>query len=51
MLPTRGILDHTRGKPAHDNTNTMACAPCEDSDQPGHPPSLIRAFAVRSVGS
>ena len=23
------------------------CAPSEDSDQPGHPPSLIRAFAVR----
>ena len=22
-----------------------------DSDQPGHPPSLIRVFAVRSVGS
>ena len=24
------------------------CAPSEDSDQPGHPPSLIRVFAVRS---
>ena len=24
----------------------MACAPSEDSDQPGHPPSLIRAFLV-----
>ena len=23
------------------------CAPSEDSDQPGHPPSLIRIFAVR----
>ena len=23
------------------------CAPSEDSDQPGHPPSLIRTFAVR----
>ena len=23
------------------------CAPCEDSDQPGIPPSLIRVFAVR----
>ena len=31
----------------HDKTNKMACAPSEDSDQPGHPPSLIRAFAVR----
>ena len=27
------------------------CAPSEDSDQPGHPPSLIRDFAVRTVGS
>ena len=23
------------------------CAPNEDSDQPGHPPSLIRVFAIR----
>ena len=23
------------------------CEPSEDSDQPGHPPSLIRVFAVR----
>ena len=23
------------------------CAPSDDSDQPGHPPSLIRVFAVR----
>ena len=27
------------------------CAPSEDSDQPGHPPSLFRVFAVRSMGS
>ena len=27
------------------------CAPSEDSDQSGHPPSLIRVFAVRSMGS
>ena len=27
--------------------NKMACAPSEDSDQSGHPPSLIRVFAVR----
>ena len=27
----------------------IECAPSEDSDQPGHPPSLIRAFAVRMV--
>ena len=25
----------------HDKTNKMACAPSEDSDQSGHPPSLI----------
>ena len=30
-----------------DKTNKMACAPSEDSDQPGHPPSLIRVFADR----
>ena len=38
-------------EPPHDKTNKMACAPSEDSDQLGHPPSLIRVFAVRSVGS
>ena len=27
------------------------CAPSEDSDQPGHPPSLMRVFAVRLMGS
>ena len=31
----------------HDKTNKMACALSEDSDQPGHLPSLIRVFAVR----
>ena len=34
-------------EPPHDKTNKMACVPSEDSDQPGHPPSLIRVFAVR----
>ena len=34
-------------KPHRDKTNKMACVPSEDSDQPGHPPSLIRVFAVR----
>ena len=29
-------------------TNKMACAPNEDWDQPWHPPSLIRVFAVRT---
>ena len=31
-----------------DMTNQQSdCAPSEDSNQPGHPPSLIRVFAVR----
>ena len=34
-------------EPRHDKTNKLTCTPSEDSDQPGHPPSLIRAFAVR----
>ena len=33
-------------EPPHDKTNEMIWAPSEDSDQPGHPPSLIRVFAV-----
>ena len=37
----------------HDKTNKMACAPSEDSDQYGYPPSMIRVFAVawRNLGS
>ena len=27
----------------------MAYVPSEDSDEPGHPPSLIRVFAVHSM--
>ena len=30
----------------HDKTNKMACVPSNDSDQPGHLPSLIRVIAV-----
>ena len=37
-------------EPPHDKTNKMAFVPSEDSDQPGHPPSLIRVFAVPSMG-
>ena len=40
---------HNIFEPPHDKTNKMACAPSEDSDQPGHPPSLIRIFAVRMM--
>ena len=38
-------------EPPHDKTNKMTNVPSEDSDQSGHPPSLIRVFAVRSMGS
>ena len=34
-------------EPRHDKTNKMICAPSDDSDQPGHPPSLIRVSAGR----
>ena len=40
-------MKNGKHEPPHDKTNKMACAPSEDSDQPGHPPSLIRVFAVR----
>ena len=36
-----------RNEPPHDKINKMACASSEDSDQPRHPPSLIRVFCVR----
>ena len=48
-------------EPRHDKTNKITVRQAktqirlggssEDSDQPGHPPSLIWVFAVRSVGS
>ena len=31
----------------HDKTNKMTCVLSKDSDQPEHPPSLIRVFTVR----
>ena len=33
-------------EPQHDKTNKITCAPSEDSEQPGNPPSLIRVFVV-----
>ena len=33
-------------EPPRDKTNKVACVPSEDSDQPGHWPSLIRVFAA-----
>ena len=38
---------HLTFEPPHDKTNKMISAPSEDSDQPRHPPSLIRVFSVR----
>ena len=35
----------------NNTTNKMTCVPSEDSDQHGHPSSLIRVFTVRSIGS
>ena len=37
----------------HDKTKPTKCVcfPGENSDKPGHPPSLIRVFAVCSVGN
>ena len=41
---------HFTNEPPRDKTNKVT-APSEDSDQPGHLPSLIRDFTVHSVGS
>ena len=38
-------------EPPHDKTNKMTCMQSKDSDQPGLLPSLIRVFAVGSMGS
>ena len=38
-------------EPHCDKTNKMACAPSENSDQPGHSPHLIRLIAVHLMGS
>ena len=38
-----------RYEPPHDKNQQNDCLPSEDSDQLGHPPSLIRVFAVRSI--
>ena len=41
------VNEPVKKEPPHDKTNKVACAPSEDSDQSGHPPSLIRVFAIR----
>ena len=38
-------------EPHRDKINKMACAPSEDTNQPGHPHSLIKVFDVRLKGS
>ena len=43
---TGELCIESKTEPQHDKTNTIICAPSEDSDQPGHTPSLIRVFAV-----
>ena len=35
----------------YDETNKMACAPSKDSDQPGHPPSLISLCCLHEESS
>ena len=46
MIQSGNWSKQTLNEPPHDKTNKVACVPSEDSDQPGHPPSLIRVFAV-----
>ena len=41
------LQQHSLFEPPNDKTKNVACAPSEDTDQPGHPPSLVRVFAVR----
>ena len=40
------ILKFENNIAQYDKINKMASADSQDSDQPGHPPSLIRVFAV-----
>ena len=44
-----GARTHNRATTWQNKRNE--CAPSEDSDHSGHPPSLIRVFAMRSMGS
>ena len=41
------LMENLRKWAATWQNQQSECAPSEDSDQPGHPPSLIRVFAVR----
>ena len=46
QISTNLFLWQIANEPPHDKTKKMTCTPSENSDQPGHPPSLIRVFAV-----
>ena len=48
-LEKRALCSHIWAATWQNQQNESA--PSEDSDQPGHPPSLIKVFAVRSMGS
>ena len=41
------IIKEKKNGLEHDKTNKMTCEFSKVSDQSGHPPSLIRIFAVR----
>ena len=42
------IMFDPYNEPPHDKPDKMTCTPSDDSDEPGHPSRLIRAFAVRT---
>ena len=44
-------LQHCLNEPRHKKTNKMECASSDDSDQPGHPLSLIKVLAIHKVHS
>ena len=46
-----GVSTLKQFEPPHDKISKMKCAPSEDSDQPGHPPSLISLYYMHSIGS
>ena len=43
---TNACFSVKRFEQQHNKTNNKIYAPSEDSDLPGHPPRLIRVFAV-----
>ena len=54
MLKLNGMgLSYAIYEPPYDKTKKMACEPSEETDQPGHSPSLIRVFAdhLKKAGS